>query len=119
MIPFRKLVVAIVKITTGTEDSAQHRLETWTYDAGANPWTKLNPTQGARSSGNRARQLIFAPDWEPRYWRNCPSKPREQQIWTLRLSDAGSAPHRRRRHLPNPTSLKMRSYPCFRPRTSN
>jgi hypothetical protein len=36
-------VLAIVKITEGKEESAKHTLETWSYDAGANQWKKLNP----------------------------------------------------------------------------
>jgi hypothetical protein len=80
--------VAIVKVTTGTEDSAQHRLETWTYDAGANQWTKINPAQEPDASGSRARQLIFAPELGVAVLENCPGKPREQQLWTLRLADA-------------------------------
>jgi hypothetical protein len=89
--PFREVVVAIVKMTTGTDDSAQHRLETWTYDAGANQWSKLNAAQEPDPSGNRARQLMFAPELGLALLENCPSKPREQQIWTLRLSDSGPA----------------------------
>jgi hypothetical protein len=88
--PFRRLVLAIVKITTGKDDDAQHRLETWTYDAGANQWTKLNPAQEPDPSGNRARQLMFAPELDVALLENCPSKPREQQIWSLRLAGARS-----------------------------
>jgi len=40
---------------------------------------------------NRARQLMFAPELGLALLENCPSKPREQQIWTLRLSDSGPA----------------------------
>jgi hypothetical protein len=85
--PIRKLVIAIVKATTGKDDDAQHRLETWTYDAGANQWTKLNAAQEPDASGNRARQLMFAPELGVALLENCPSKPREQQIWTLRRAD--------------------------------
>jgi len=86
--------VAIVKMTTGKDDDAQHRLETWTYDAGANQWTKLGPAQEPDPSGNRARQLMFAPELGAVLLENCPSKPREQQIWTLRLggADSGGVP---------------------------
>ena len=85
--PLRKVVVAVVKMTTGTEDSAQHRLETWTYEAGANKWTKINPAQEPDPSGSRARQLLFAPELGLAVLENCPGKPREQQLWTLRLAD--------------------------------
>jgi hypothetical protein len=88
--PIHKVVLAIVKITTGKDDDAQHRLETWAYDAGANRWTKLNATQEPDPSGNRARQLIFAPELGVAMLENCPSKPREQQIWTLRYGDVAT-----------------------------
>ena len=89
--PIRRVVIAIVKMTTGTDDSAQHRLATWTYDAGANEWTKLNPTTEPDPSGNRARQLMFAPELGIALLENCPSKPREQQIWTMHLGNTQPA----------------------------
>jgi len=92
--PARRLLLAIVKITTGKDEDAQHRLETWTYNAGANQWTRLSPAQEPDPSGNRARQLMFAPELGIAFLENCPSKPREQQIWTLRLAgaEAGGVP---------------------------
>jgi hypothetical protein len=89
--PIRRVVIAIVKMTTGTDDSTQHRLETWRYDTGANEWAKLNPTTEPDPSGNRARQLMFAPELGVAILENCPSKPREQQIWTMHLSDTKPA----------------------------
>lgn len=99
-----RVVIAIVKITTGEEDAAQHRLETWTYDTGANQWTRLNPTSEPDPSGNRARQLMFAPELGLALLENCPSKPREQQIWTLRLPDTKPVP-------PPPPAPKLRFGP--------
>lgn len=103
--PVRRVVLAIIKITTGKEDDAQHRLETWTYDAGENLWAKLDPAQEPDPSGNRARQLLFAPELGMALLENCPSKPREQQIWTLRLADGkppkdSPAPSPRRHAVP-------------------
>jgi len=86
--PFRKVVLAITKTTTGEEEAASHTLESWAYDAGENKWTKLNPPQEPDPSGNRARQLIFAPELGLALLENCPSKPREQQIWTYRGGEA-------------------------------
>ncbi len=83
----RRVVVAIIKVTTGKDEAAQHRLETWTYDVAANQWTKLNPAQAPDPSGSRARQLFFAPELGLAFLENCPSKPREQQIWTMRLAN--------------------------------
>ncbi len=83
--PLRKRVLAIVMITEGKDESATHTLETWSYDAGANQWQKLNPASEPEPSGNRARQLLFAPELGLAFLENCTSKPREQQIWTYRL----------------------------------
>jgi hypothetical protein len=41
--PLRKLVLAIVKITEGKDEDARHTLQTWSYDAGSNQWTRQNP----------------------------------------------------------------------------
>lgn len=83
--PLRKLVLAVVKISEGKEEAAKHTLETWSYDAGANQWKKLNPASEPEPSGSRARQLLFAPELGLAFLENCPSKPREQQIWSFRF----------------------------------
>jgi hypothetical protein len=90
--PFRQAVLAITKATTGEEESAKHTLTSWAYDAGANVWTKLNPAQEPDPSGNRARQLIFAPELDLALLENCPSKPREQQVWTYRSGSSAKLP---------------------------
>ena len=41
--PEYKTVLAVVKVSTGEEEKAVHRLETWAYHADGNTWTKLNP----------------------------------------------------------------------------
>lgn len=86
----RRAVLAITKTTTGKDDAAKHVLTTWSYDTGANQWTKLSPLQEPEPSGDRARQLMFAPELGLALLENCPSKPREQQMWTYR-SGAASA----------------------------
>jgi hypothetical protein len=89
-------VVAIVKVTTdeGDEEKRQHRLETWLYDTSANRWTKANPPREPDPSGNRARQLMFAPELgmvvlENRVERSARGEP-EQQVWTYRSPDTGA-----------------------------
>jgi len=82
------VVVALVKITTGEDESAKHRLETWTYDTGKNTWAKMDPAQEPDSTSNRSRMLAFAPELgltilENRT-RSKPGPP-EQQIWTYRF----------------------------------
>ncbi len=91
--PIHRVVLAIIKITTGSDDSAKHELQTWAYDVGANHWQRMNPTAEPESSSNRARNLIFAPELNLAILENCTSKPREQQVWTYRL--------------PNPTDGKL------------
>jgi hypothetical protein len=89
--PLHRVVLAIVKVTTGEEDNARHELQTWTYDAGANTWQRKNPLAEPEPSGNRARQLVFAPELNLAILENCTSRPREQQIWTYRYGEAGAA----------------------------
>lgn len=89
--PLHRVVLAIVKITTGVEDSAKHELQTWAYDAGENRWQRMSPATEPASSGNRARQLVFAPEFNLAILENCTSQPREQQVWTYRFADADNA----------------------------
>jgi hypothetical protein len=86
--PIHRVVLAIIKITTGKDEDAKHELQTWTYDAGANRWQRRNPTSEPESSSNRARNLIFAPERNLAILENCTSKPREQQVWTYRFAEA-------------------------------
>ncbi len=86
--PIHRVVLAIIKITTGKDESATHELQTWAYDAGANRWQRMTPTAEPESSSNRARNLNFAPELNLAILENCTSKPREQQVWTYRFGDA-------------------------------
>lgn len=86
--PVNRVVLAIVKATTGEDDDAAHELQTWAYDGGANRWTRMNPKTEPDASGNRARQLIFAPELNLAILESCTGRPREQQIWTYRYADA-------------------------------
>jgi len=82
--PHSQRVLAIIKVTTGADEAAVYELQTWAYDAGTNQWQRLSPTTEPMSSGNRARNLTFAPELNLAILENCPSKPREQQVWTYR-----------------------------------
>lgn len=91
--PKRSKVLAIVKITTGEDEDARHRLETWAYDAAENTWTRLEPEARPDPSGNRARNLVFAPELDAFLLENCthpPQAKREQQVWAYRLKSAGA-----------------------------
>jgi hypothetical protein len=95
--PINKAILAVVKITEGKEEQARHRLETWAYNAGENKWTKMNPNPEPDPSGNRARQLMFAPELGVAILENRTHPPQgqhEQQIWTYRYAD-GKQPDER------------------------
>jgi hypothetical protein len=92
--PHAKVVLAVVKISTGDDEKEKHRLETWAFEGDANTWRKMNPPREPDASGNRARLLTFLPDHgvailETR--THPPQGPAEQQIWTYRYSDAKPA----------------------------
>jgi hypothetical protein len=95
-----RVVLAIVKITSGADESAQHELQTWAYDAGANRWQRMSPPVEPDATGNRARQLVFAPELNLAILENCASQPREQQIWTYRYADAPARPESQPRARP-------------------
>ena len=87
-----RLVVAVVKVTEGEGDRARHRLETWTFDAGRNTWTKADPPREPDPSGSRARMLAYVPDPALTVLENRthpPQGPAEQQIWTYRPAGPG------------------------------
>jgi hypothetical protein len=86
-----KVVVAIVKRTEGKDEQSKHELQTWAYDPAANTWKRMNPEREPDPSGNRARVLMAAPELNLIFLENCPSKPREQQIWSYRYA-AGKPP---------------------------
>lgn len=84
-------ILAIVKITEGKDDDATHRLESWAYDAGENRWTKMNPEREPDPTGNRARQLMFAPELGVALLENrSHGKINEQQIWAYSFSRSGT-----------------------------
>ena len=85
--PVNKIILALVKVTTGEGDAERHSVQTWAYDAGANKWTRMNPTVEPAAGGNRTRNLTFAPELNLAILENCLGQPREQQIWTYRYAD--------------------------------
>lgn len=93
--PFARRVLAIIKVSEGEEERQTHRLETWSYDTAKNLWTKLNPPQEPDPTGNRARQLMFAPELNATILENRThgksGTSNEQQIWTYRLAERPGA----------------------------
>jgi hypothetical protein len=85
--PIHRVVLAIIKVTTGVDENARHELQTWAYDGEADRWQRMNPAAEPEPSGNRARNLTFAPQLNLAILENCTSKPREQQVWTYRFAD--------------------------------
>lgn len=97
-------VLAIVKV--GGDEEQAGRLETWTYDVEANQWRKIQPVREPDYSGNRARQLHFAPEWNVAVLENRthpPTGPAEQQVWTFRLVESDEEPD----ELPPPSSVQV------------
>src|SRR6185295_19242187 len=84
----------VVKITTGKDEDAKHRLETWTLDLDAKKWTFLKPEREPDPTSSRARQLMFASELGVALLENRPSNSSgisEQQIWALRLPAKAAA----------------------------
>ncbi len=88
-----KVVLAIVKKTEGKDEQAKHELQTWVYDPAANTWKRMSPEREPDASGSRARVLMGAPELNLIFLEDCPSKPREQQIWSYRYAE-GKPPAR-------------------------
>ncbi|MFN0019761.1 MAG: hypothetical protein ACKVP0_16010 [Pirellulaceae bacterium] len=82
------VVLAVIKVTTGKDDDAVNRLETWTLDLDTKKWSPLKPAREPDPTSSRARQLMFAPELGLALLENRPSNSSgvsEQQIWALRL----------------------------------
>jgi hypothetical protein len=90
--PSARKVVAIVKASEGKDEQEKHALTTWTYDAEANKWERMSPAREPDASGNRARNIMFAPQLGVTLLENCTGKPREQQVWMYRLPPAKVEP---------------------------
>ncbi|NIP97306.1 MAG: hypothetical protein GWO24_29280, partial [Akkermansiaceae bacterium] len=88
--PIHKVVLALVKITTGKGEDTRHEVQTWAYHTGANRWERRNPANEPDRAGNRTRNLVFAPELNAAILENCTSQPREQQVWTYRSGPAGA-----------------------------
>jgi len=86
--PINKVILAIVKITTGEEENARHEVQTWSYNSAANKWTRMQPEREPDAAGNRTRNLVFAPELNLAILENCTSEPREQQVWTYRYDNS-------------------------------
>jgi hypothetical protein len=86
-------VIAIIKISEGKDEEAKHTLQTWSFDVEKNAWKRMNPAREPDASGNRARVLMSVPDLNLIFLEDCPSKPREQQVWSYRCGDVPRGIH--------------------------
>lgn len=117
------VIVAIVKTTIGDDEKAVHQLETWTYDVGENQWTRQKPAREPDPTGNRARQLLFAPELGVTLLENRPSSRTfsEQQIWAYRLprrsADTNPVPPRGLQFAAGKSSAKL-TWTTVDPRTA-
>ena len=97
--PINKVVLAVVKSAEDVEqqekdpqDPFDFRLETWSYSTTKNAWQQMQPPQEPDPSGDRARQLMFAPTYNAFLLENRASgidadTVGEQQIWAYRFAE--------------------------------
>src|SRR5262249_51869595 len=71
-----RVILAIVKVTTGDGEDAKHEVQTWSYNGRENRWARMNPSSEPDAAGNRTRNLIFAPELNLAIVENCTSRPR-------------------------------------------
>ncbi|MFN4260023.1 MAG: hypothetical protein ACK4RK_12075 [Gemmataceae bacterium] len=94
--PNHEIVIAVIRVIDQGEKNeiVRAHLETWSYDAGENIWTNLNPKEGPIGWGSRSRVLVAAPDQNVVVLENVispariPGAEREQQVWTYRYAEA-------------------------------
>jgi len=92
------VLLAIVKISTGKDEAERHRLETWSFDGGADRWIPLAPPREPTPSGNRCRVLVHAPELDSLPPRGLhPPAPRAPGAADLGLPAPGSARRSSRR----------------------
>jgi hypothetical protein len=80
-------LLALVKVSGGKDEAQRHEVQTWALDLERKEWRRVNPAREPDAAGSRARVLMAAPERNLILLENCPSKPREQQIWTYRHAD--------------------------------
>ncbi len=83
-----------------TKEASERHLETWTYNLGANTWTKMDVAVMPEHFGTRDRLMEYLPD------RNIvilESRGQDQQIWTYRYK----VPPPPAPRPPTPTDLKV------------
>ncbi len=92
-----QVVVAVVRAIdkADKDEIVQGHLETWTYDAGKNTWTRMKPMREPDGKGNRRRVMVAVPDQNVILMEDyinpterVPDVEREQQIWTYRYAAA-------------------------------
>src|SRR3954452_24541496 len=54
--------VIVASVKNGADENAGGSYETWVYDAAANPWKNMQPTDGPPGFGNRRRIMAYVPD---------------------------------------------------------
>jgi hypothetical protein len=56
------VIVASIRVFGQTTSAEEWHYETWTYDAGKNTWTKMNPNFEPQGGGQRRRIMVAIPD---------------------------------------------------------
>jgi hypothetical protein len=94
-----RAVVAVVRVVDDERqgEAEQGHLETWTYDAGLNTWTRKHPAREPDGWHNRRRILVGVPDRGLVLLENfinasdrVPGVRHEQQIWSYRNAPAAA-----------------------------
>jgi hypothetical protein len=96
-----QLVVAFVRVVDGSDgkEVTGGHVETWSFDAGANAWKRLEPPREPGGWHNRRRLLTALPDRNLLLLENyvnpadrLPDAEREQQVWTFRVAPTKATP---------------------------
>ncbi len=107
-------VLCIVKVNEGEGENAKSHVETWAFDAGENKWTKQNPDPEPHPSGNRARNILYAPELNAVLLENRthpPQGPAEQQVLAYRFGTRSAELGTRNERQTLPSSPAARSTP--------
>ncbi|QDU99111.1 kelch repeat-containing protein [Lignipirellula cremea] len=93
-----RVIVAVLLASDEQDDDGKLKdphLETWSFDAGENRWTRLPDTRQPDPLGSRNRVMTFVPDQNlflidgyVKATDRQPDMPREHQIWVYRYAPA-------------------------------
>lgn len=90
-----KVLAVVRRLADPKKDDAGGQVETWSFDAAAKTWARLNPPREPDGWSNRSRVMLAAPELNLTLLESVvnPSQrvkgvDREQQVWVLRTGEA-------------------------------